>query len=218
MKKNIIMSIMLLGASLSLAQNLSLAVAEGQDYIFIGVDNRIQFSDPNVKQADIVVSCNAVAGATITANDNNYDVRVTSLAEGSELCSISFKNKKTGVLLKKMDFQVRRIPNPVVCLSNKRSDGIISSGEMKIQQGLFVIMGDLFIKDCCSVQNFTLTFTGPGQNPVTFENNGAKFEDGALRLIQLARPGAIYQFSNVRGRCPGDSVSRQMNGMSFTVR
>lgn len=218
MKKNIIMSIMLLGASLSLAQNLSLAVAEGQDYLFIGVDNRIQFSDPNVKQADIVASSNAVAGATISANDNNFDVRVTSITEGNDLCSISFKNKKTGALLKKMDFRVRRMPSPVVCLSNKRSEGMISSGEMKIQLGLFVFMGDLFIKDCCSVQSFTLTYTGPGQNPVTFENNGAKFEDGALKLIQLARPGAIYQFSNVRGRCIGDSVSRRLNGMTFSVR
>jgi hypothetical protein len=218
MKKIILMSILLLGASLCFAQNQVLRVEENQDYLYIGIDNRIQYSNSNVPQADIVATTNGAAGATITANDNNYDVRVKTTTKAGDFCSVIFKNKKTGALLKQMDFKVIRMPNPTACLSNKKSDGMIGSGEMKVQQSLFVFMGDRFIKDCCNVESFTLVYTGPGQNPVSLDNNGAIFEERALELIRLAKPRATYQFINVRGRCIGDTASRALNGLTFTVR
>jgi hypothetical protein len=218
MKKHIQLSIFLLGASLCFAQNQVLMVEENQDYLYIGIDNRIQYSNSNVPQADIVAMTNGAAGATITANDNNYDVRVKTTTKAGDFCSVIFKNKKTGALLKQMDFKVIRMPNPTACLSNKKSDGMISSGEMKVQQALYVIMGDRFIKDCCNVEGFTITYTEPGQNPISYDNNGARFEQRALELIKLAKPRATYQFTDVRGRCIGDSASRALNGLTFTIK
>ena len=97
MKKHIQLSILLLGASLCFAQNQVLMVEENQDFLYIGIDNRIQYSNSNVPQADIVATTNGAAGATITVNDNNYDVSVKTTTKDSDFCSVIFKNKKRSI-------------------------------------------------------------------------------------------------------------------------
>jgi hypothetical protein len=47
---------------------------------------------------------------------------------------------------------------------------------------------------------------------------GAKFNLEASVLILQAKPGTVYQFYDVKCKCPGDSAGRKLNGITLTIR
>ena len=94
----------------------------------------------------------------------------------------------------------------------------MATGEFKAQGGLGAFL-DNFDYDCnCVVQGFILTKIGKRQDPVEISNTGPRYGSQANRLIQTARPGDTYLFTNVRARCPGDKTSRLINSLAFIIR
>lgn len=212
--KNILFLFILISCNLK-SQNPFFQVNENQNFLLIGIENRIHLSDLEIKTSEISVTTNFPEFIKIFIHDNSLVLQIMGTIPLDNDCLIKFTNTKTGKEFKTLEYQLRRIPNPEACLNNKQSQGNIHSEVMKIQKGLMIFFGDLYIKDACVVTSFTLTYTGPNQSPITFQNKGAKFEKYNLELIQKAKPGAMYQFTDVYCRCIGDSSSRSINNMQF---
>jgi hypothetical protein len=52
--------------------------------------------------------------------------------------------------------------------------------------------------------------------PITV--TGARFNSEASALIQQAKAGTVYQFYDIKCKCPGDSAGRKLNGITLTIR
>jgi hypothetical protein len=132
--------------------------------------------------------------------------------------NIVVTNKKTGAKITEVPFRVKRIPDPQARMTNNKTDGQVSNGEMRAQTGLMAVLEGFDFDARCEIQGYTIWYTAPRQDPVSNNNNGGKFDARTLALIQQAKPGASYQFIDVRGRCPGDTAARKLNGLAFQVR
>lgn len=198
----------------------SVTVAADQMNVFyIGVDNPISVAAAGVSSNDIDVRISGGGGGSMSRVANGkYNVKVSKQTGAGEFCNIDVWNKKDGKKLGSYPFRVKRIPDPSARLTNNKTDGIIKSGEMRVQRGLMAILENFDFAAKCEIQGFTMYYTPPRQDPVEINNAGGVFSGQALQAIQNAKPGTSYQFINVKGRCPGDIAGRPLNGLAFQVR
>jgi hypothetical protein len=116
------------------------------------------------------------------------------------------------------------IGNPIVVLTNGKNSGTVGSGEMKIQSALLVMSTDTQnpseMKDICHVTSFMVTvFSGSQKkDPVAYTNTGYVFDNTTKMLLSTVSKGDRVTFTDVRGRCSGDSADRVMNNLSFTIK
>ena len=116
------------------------------------------------------------------------------------------------------EYRAKRVPDPIIKLSNMKTDGQIKSDEMRAEKGLIAIMQN-FDFDCrCLVQSFDLIYIPKDGEMKEARHAGGKFTGTVLEYVQSAKPGDAYLFQNVKGRCPGDSAARRLNGLNFYVK
>jgi len=48
-------------------------------------------------------------------------------------------------------------------------------------------------------------------------NNTGRFGSEARRLMDAAQRGDVFYFDNIKVKCPGDAVPRNLGGMIFTL-
>jgi gliding motility-associated protein GldM len=192
--------------------------ADKMNVFYIGVDNPISIAAAGVSSNDVAVSVTGAGGGSIAGSGSKYMVKVTQQTGKDQYCNITVVNKKTGQQIGSYPFRVKRIPNPIAKLTNNKTDGQISNGEMKVQTGLMAILEGFDFDAKCEIQSYTLWYTAPRQDPVSNNNNGGRFDARSANLISQAKPGSSYQFIDVKGRCPGDTAGRQLNGLAFQVK
>ena len=95
--------------------------------------------------------------------------------------------------------------------------GQMSNGEFRAQGGLGAHPVNDIEADC-DVTGFELVYVGRRDDPVPSANAGARFNDRSRSLIEQAQPGDIYYFTNVRVRCDGNTSSRAVNTLVFSIR
>lgn len=52
----------------------------------------------------------------------------------------------------------------------------------------------------------------------TIENKGAKFEEEAMKYIDLAMPGDVYVFRKIWSRCPGQKQAHELENLIFEIK
>lgn len=188
----------------------SVAVAATKMNVFyIGVDNPITISASGVSSNDVRVSTSGPI--TISGSGSNRTINASS--PGAAKISVS----ANGTSLGSFDFRVKRIPNPEARLSGKSSGGI-GSGEFKAQGGVGAFLDDFDFDATCQVAGFELVYIAKRQDAIASQNAGARYTDGSRRLVNQAKPGDTYYFENVRAKCPGDTATRKINSMVFTIQ
>lgn len=192
--------------------------ADKMNVFYIGVDNPISIAAAGISSNDVSVSVTGAGGGSLAGSGSKYMVKVTQQTGKDQYCNITVVNKKTGQQIGSYPFRVKRIPNPIAKLTNNKTDGQISNGEMKVQTGLMAILEGFDFDAKCEIQSYTLWYTAPRQDPVSNNNNGGRFDARSANLISQAKPGSSYQFIDVKGRCPGDTAGRQLNGLAFQVK
>jgi gliding motility-associated protein GldM len=182
---------------------------------YIGVPNPVEVSAAGVSSNKMKVSMSGAGGGTITANpDGSYTVNVKSPTKKGEFAKV---NVSADGLNASKDFRVKRIPDPVPTLSNKKS-GVMGSGTFKIQQGIVPTLEGFDFDAKCIVNEFNMVRVPKRQDPEPVRaHRGGKFNAEALRIIQKATPGDIYYFEDIKCKCPGDIASRNVGGMVYRI-
>lgn len=178
--------------------------------LYIGVENPIHLELIGLEPNELVIELTDGQGEIKRKDSINYSVIVSQ--PGDARIRISGNGFSREFL-----YAVKRVPDPLARLSNK-TGGSIGSGEFKAQAGLGAFLDD-FNFDCnCQIQGFNLTKIGRRQDPVEVSNAGPRYSSQSKRLIQTAKPGDVYLFSNVKVRCPGDQAGRPINSLAFMIR
>lgn len=148
---------------------------------------------------------------------------------GSNARSKILRVKKTGQFKIRVEFpetgtkatfeyRAKRVPDPVAKLTNNKTDGLVKAGEMKAQAGLMAILHN-FDFDCrCKIQSFDLIYIPKDGEIKEARHAGGKFTGSVRQYVENTKPGDVFLFQNVKGRCPGDSSARRLNGLNFYIK
>ena len=183
---------------------------------YIGVDNPVEVSAAGVSSNDLTVSMSGAGGGSIKPNaDGTFIVNVTRPTKKDEFANIDVS--AAGLSASKQ-FRVKRIPDPIPTLSNKKS-GVMGSGEFKIQQGIVPRLDGFDFDARCTVQEFNMVRVPKRQDPEPVRaHRGGRFNPEATRIIQKATPGDIYYFEDIKCKCPGDVAARNVGGMVYRIK
>jgi hypothetical protein len=178
------------------------------DILYVGIDNPITIAVSEVSPNKVKVSCE---GCTLTSNGigkYNAVVRVP----GAVAITVAANG-----MTKIFRFQAQYFPNPVPTLSMKKG-GAMGMREFCAQAGIIPVLENMGFDAKCSVQSFTIARVVPNQTPITVSVLGTAFDEKAQKLICAAKPGDLYHFSDIKVKCPGDEVVREIGTMSFFVK
>lgn len=182
--------------------------ADKMNVFYIGVDNPLTVSASGVSSNDVRVSFSGVTGS---GSGSKWTVKAS--APGEAKVTVTAGGKSLGTF----PFRVKRIPDPVARLSNKMG-GAMGSGEFKAQGGVGAFLDNFDFEATCVVAGFELVYVPKREDAVPVNNPGARYNDAARRIVNMAKPGDTYYFDNVRAKCPGDNATRPINSMVFKIQ
>lgn len=130
---------------------------------------------------------------------------------------IIIKNKKTGESVSK-EFRAKRIPKPVVLLTNNKKNGEVRRGTMRVQRGLYARLDNFNFDAKCRVTSFKLFYEKANGDGIELNATSGRFTGKVLECIQSAEIGDQYFFTYVKARCPGDETDRKVNSLSFNIK
>jgi hypothetical protein len=182
--------------------------ADKMNVFYIGVENPVSVVVAGASSNEVKVNA---TGCNISGRAGKYTVTADKPGEAKIFVSGG------GLARTSFDFRVKRIPDPVARLGNKK-DGSMGNGEFKVQKGLIAWLDNFDFDAKCNIQGFTLVRTAKRQDPVESINNGGSYNAKTKRLVEQAKPGDTYYFDNVKARCPGDRAGRKINSMVFRIK
>ncbi|MBU6341083.1 MAG: gliding motility protein GldM [Bacteroidetes bacterium] len=177
---------------------------------YIGVDNPITVSAAGVSSNDLKVSA---TGVTLN-NDGKSHFIVRATAPGEATITLS----AAGTTLGSFKYRVKRIPDPVPLLGAKHKSKAMPNGEFKAQGGIAGVLENFDFDAKCDIVGFEVTYLPKRQDPVTKQNGGARWGSDVQDMINKAKPGDAYFFDDIKSKCPGDAVPRNIGGLAFKIR
>lgn len=177
---------------------------------YIGVDNPISVAAAGVSSNDLKVSA---SGVTLNSDGkSHYIVKASTPGEASITLSGG------GLPPTTFKYRVKRIPDPVPSLGKLRG-GAVGNGEFKAQSGIAAILENFDFEARCEVVGYTVTFLQKRQDPSPeTPNNGLRFNSTVQAMVDKARPGDAYFFDNIKAKCPGDGVARNLGSLAFKIK
>lgn len=183
--------------------------ADKMNVFYLGVDNPISVSVAGVPTDKIKVNgsnvkLRKVSGGKFIANPKKIGTAKITLSGGN---------------LKPTDFEyrVKRIPDPVLQLG-KKTGGTMTAAEMRVQPGIIPFLKDFEFDAKCRVVEFQMARVPKNDDAVFTTNQGGRFGSKAKRIIEQAKRGDSYFFNEVKVKCPGDTHTREISGMVFSIK
>ena len=188
----------------------SVAVAaDKMNVLYIGVDNPITISAAGVPTSELRVQANGVdlqhiSGSQYLAKPRRAGDAVITVSGG-------------GLLPSSFEFRVKRIPDPSMELGRKKS-GRMPAATFRAQLGLIADLKNFEFNARCNVASCEIVRVPKGGDVQIVRNQGNRFSSEAKALIDKARAGDIYYFNEIKVKCPGDTHTREMNGLIFNIQ
>lgn len=185
--------------------------------LYIGLENPFSIAvyDTPLSQ----VSITAIGGGISIDYDTTENMIVgfaNVTTPGEATISVFAENKK----VEHFKFNVKRIPDPFFELNldcmDKRG-GQIQAALFRTLTTTTISMENFYYETQCQVQSFNITRARKGQDSFSINNSGAKLNAKALEMVRSAQIGDIFYFDEVRTRCPGDAVGREVNSLVFKI-
>ncbi len=178
---------------------------------YCGFDNPVSILVRGVPEADVRIE--ASDNLTIKKDGNlHYTVRAGTPGEGS--ITVSGGNLKPATFR----YRVKRFPDPMPRLGARYRSGTIGNGEFRAQGGLAAVVENLDIDAKFEMVSYNVIHLRKGQMLAEVTNQGARYEAVVQPIINAARPGDTYIFEQIKVRCPGDSVARALESLTFVIK
>ena len=168
-----------------------------------------------VKPNNVLMTKTAALGATVTQTVDKIEAQIHQNAQ--IIHPLTLENSLTATIDSARNPQTFNLSDPMVRLAG-RSHGLISKETLRNQAALSLIQPISEPYVICAIQSFQVIRVPFGlQSNQESKNTSQKFNAATLALIQQAQNGDSYQFVNIKGRCPGDAVARNLPNMVFIV-
>lgn len=182
--------------------------ADKMNVLYVGVENPISVSAAGVPSTQVRVEGE---GVQLTSKGNGKYMAIPSKVGDAKIWVFGGGLEKTA-----FDYRIKRIPDPVLYLGNKKG-GNIKVAEFKAHQGIIPLLEQFDFNARCNIVEFELVRVPKNDDVRVVNNKGGKYESEAKRLVDAAQIGDVFYFNRVKVKCPGDDHSRILNGMIFNI-
>ncbi len=196
MTKSLLVSLIFL-FSFSLNAQTVVIAADKMNVFYLGVDNPVAVAVESVLNEKLKISTDN--GVIIKTEKNDFIVRPERTGIGNII--IEWDGQK---VLK--PFRVKRIPDPVVKLINKKSYFI----EETPINGLIADLENFDFDAICRIVSYTCSVVAENGESRQAKVNGPTSSE-LSRILSNVKKGDKVIFSGISVRCPGDKVPRLLS-------
>lgn len=186
---------------------------EHQNTICLGAFNPMTILVRGFPEEEVKIEAERMTLEKSQGNDR-YIAHATEAGEASITVS-------AGNLKQKFRYWVKRMPDPLLCLgaNPQLRGGSIGNGEFKEQGGLGTEIESISW-GCMTIPmvSFQITYISKNRDVVVVTNTGGRFNPEARALIDRAKPGDVYFFSEAMVRCPGEKHPRLLGPLKFSIQ
>ncbi len=196
------------------AQDAVISV-ERMNVFYLGMDNPIAIAVPNVSSDNIKVSIDNQA--TIQKNSTgNYTVRVTRVGEA--IITVEANGQIT-----KKKFRAKQIPDPVPMISSipygsHRYGDKVNINNFKNSEGIIALLINFDIDGRCSVQSFEIIISPKKGEIFRKTVLGPVFSEEIKKRFQTLQVGDTVTFLEIKSRCSGDEIARNLGSLSYVMQ
>ncbi len=183
--------------------------ADKMNVFYVGVDNPISVSAAGIPSTEMQV---AAEGVNIFKNSNG---KYTARPKRPGFAKITVLGG--GLKPTTFEYRVKPIPTPIPMLGDLKS-GSISIARLKAYKGIRAVLENFDFDAKCEIVGFEMTRLPKLGDPMFAKNVGGDFGEEAQRIIKTTKHNDIYYFDDIRAKCPGDVVTRKLNGMVFRIK
>ena len=181
---------------------------------YIGVDNPVEISAAGTNSNTLRASMSGEGNGKIRrAADGSFIVNVETPTRRNEFATI---NVVADGLNSSKKFRVKRIPDPIPKLSGSKG-GVMSSGEFRLQKGVFPVLENFDFETECKMVGFRLVRVPKRKDATIVINKSGTYTQESKALVQKAVPGDKFYFENIQCKCPGDVSLRDLGVMAFEI-
>ncbi len=187
--------------------------ADKMNVLYVGVDNPLSITAAGISSNDLNVSATG-SGIQITkTGTGKYNATVAQQGETTITLSGG------GLAPTSYNFRTKIIPDPVPTLSGQHG-GSMGNGEFKAQRALIPELQNFDFDARCQVLSFNLfRVPRPGTgDAVASSNEGGTYNSATQGLVSKASPQDRYFFEDVRVKCPGWPVGKNVGTVSFKIQ
>lgn len=198
-------------SSYMVAEPSATVAAEKMSVFYVGVKNPVGVSAPGVAISDIEVS----APGLVFKEDKpgKYTVVPTRPTNKSGV-DVVVKSKKSGAILGKSNFRVKRLPDPAASVLGQK-EGLISRGKLKAITRVDAKMENFDFDLSVTVQQFTLTVK-VGTDLMSLKSNNNKLTPQMKKILTKVGRGSRIYFEDVKVSMPGGA--RKVPSLIFKVK
>jgi gliding motility-associated protein GldM len=183
--------------------------ADKMNVFYVGVENPVTISAAGIPSAEMKVVANNVELNKV--NNNQFMAIPKKTGEATITVSGGGLNPTT------FKYRVKMIPTPIPMLGAHKS-GRMKPSEFKVYDNIKAIHENFDFDARCNITGFEITRVQKKGDPQIYENSGGNFDERTKAIVKQADFGDVYYFENIRAKCPGDIVTRQLSSMIFRIR
>ncbi len=185
--------------------------ADKMNVFYIGVTNPVSvaaggdFSKINASVSGGGCSMSKVGSGkyNVTCSTPTNEARVTVSAPDVETATFPFR--------------VKRIPDPIALIA-KDIKSSMGTGEFKAYQGIRAELRNFDFEAKCNIMGFEIAYVPKRNDAVLHVQRGGRYEGKTLEMVNRAKPGDRYYFSNIKAKCPGDPAGRRINDLVVNIK
>lgn len=120
---------------------------------------------------------------------------------------------------KEFTFKVKKLPNPIPSLDSMKvaTEGGIELKKLKEANRIYLLFPDFDFDADCKVESFKMTLYQDDRKTYEVENLGADFSKEIIYLISDLNSSDEVSFTNIKVKCPGDSIHRTISPMIYEI-
>jgi gliding motility-associated protein GldM len=190
----------------------SLTVAATKmNVLYIGVDNPISISAPGVPAESLKPS---ISSGSLSKNSEGYVARVESGAKSATI-SVSAEIEGENKALGKMDFRVKRVPDPVAYLGKNKGAFNLNKNELLAQSSIIPVLENFDFDLKFTIIGFEMS-TLAGGFVVTEVSNDNKVTDAMKNIWGKLNKGSKIYLEKIKAKGPDGSV-RELGSVSIKI-
>jgi hypothetical protein len=177
--------------------------------LYIGLPNRCDILVNGILGENIKVTLDK---GIVNGADGLYNLQVNIM--GTDTLRIFERTPKNELKeIFKKGFRVVRIQDPKAKFGGQ-AGGIVSTINLKSQDGLYVEVGNLHFEGAFIVKSFTMIISIPGEEPIAYNASGNKLSAQMKDALKKLVPGSTLLFNNITALGP-DGAIRGLDGIMF---
>jgi len=184
--------------------------ADKMNVFYIGVTNPITVAAGG-DFSKINASCSGAGCSMSKVSGGKYNVTVSS--PGDVNVAVSAPDVES----QSFKFRAKRIPDPVALIA-KGVKTSMGTGEFKAYQGVRAELKNFDFEARCNIMGFEIAYVPKRNDPVLGIQQGGRYNGKTQEMVNRAKPGDIYYFSNIKAKCPGDPAGRRINDLVVNIK